>query len=159
MKYLTLIMLFSVIILACSLKQKIVNMNPDEQVQVLQLGKTACFGACPVFTLRLYENGLAELEGRQNIEPIGLSRKLLSKKAMKQMMETCEGADLFSLKNSYREPIMDVPNTTLMYFKGKEVKKISGNSNFPAGFKRVVKACMEMIDQGDWQLIEPYNTK
>ena len=159
MNYLYILLLGLGITSSCSSKKAMVETDTSKLAKVIELTKTPCFGKCPVFTLKVYDNGLAVLEGRQNLKQIGLSHKVLTKKEMTALMAEFENGQLFSLKDEYRERVMDLPTTTLTYIKDGKKKVITGNMGFPKGFNDVVSACMELVQSEGWELKEPYNTK
>ena len=159
MKNLALIVLILFSTVACASKKKLSETDSKEVVQVLSLSKTPCFGHCPVFTFKVYSNGLAVLDGKKYVKHIGLSEMMLTSEEIKGLMKSCDDAQLFALKDDYTERVMDLPTTTLIYRHDGETKRISGNMNFPAGFKAVVKECMGFLDDDRWKLKEAYNTK
>ena len=162
MKNLGLIALILFSTLACASKKKMAQSDTNdvtELTQVLSLSKTACFGACPVFTLKVYNNGLAVLDGQRFLKHIGLSEMMLTTAEMKALMKTCDDAQLFALQDDYTERVMDLPTTTLVYHSNGKTKKISGNMKFPAGFNSVVKECMDLLDDDRWELKKAYNVK
>ena len=83
----------------------------------------------------------------------------LTSEEMKSLMSTCDEGELFALKDDYTERVMDLPTTTLIYGSKGKTKKISGNMKFPAGFKAVVKECMDLLEDDRWKLKTAYNTK
>jgi len=159
MKNLSLIAIILLSSVACASKKKMQQTDSNEKIEVLTLTKTACFGECPVFTLRIYSNGLAVLDGKKYVKHIGLSEMMLTPDEMKGLMKSCDDAQLFSLNDQYTERVMDLPTTTLIYRREGETKRITGNMKFPQGFKTVVKECMNLLDDDRWELKEAYNTK
>lgn len=158
MKYIT-ILLIALTTIACKSKKTMATADASEAQQVLELTKTPCFGTCPSFTLKVYDNGLAVLDGKKYLKHIGLSHMMLSDKQMSMLMNRCDDAKLFSLKSDYTERVMDLPTTTLTYIKDGKTKKIGGNMNFPDGFKNVVETCMKIVEMDGWELKEAYNVK
>lgn len=145
---------------SCASKKKMAKSEATEKIEVLSLTKTACFGECPVFTLKIFSNGLAVLDGQKFLKHIGLSEMMLTDDEMKALMKSCNDAQLFALKDDYTERfVMDLPNTTLIYHHDGKSKRISGNMKFPEGFKSVVKDCMDLLDDDRWVLKEAYSTK
>lgn len=159
MKNLSLIVLILFSFVSCASKKKIAQTDSKEKVEVLSLTKTPCFGECPSFTLKIYSNGLAVLDGKKYVNNIGLYEMMLTPDEMKGFTKICNDAQLFALKNDYTERVMDLPTTTLVYHHDGETKRISGNMMFPQGFKNVVKECMDLLDDDRWELKEAYNTK
>ena len=69
MKNLAFIVLILISTAACASKKKVAKTDTNDVAQlsqVLSLSKTACFGECPVFTLKVYNNGLAVLDGKNS---------------------------------------------------------------------------------------------
>lgn len=162
MKNLAFIVLILISTAACASKKKVAKTDTNDVAQlsqVLSLSKTACFGECPVFTLKIYNNGLAVLDGKKFLRHIGLYEMMLTSEEMKALIKTCDEGELFALKDDYTERVMDIPTTTLVYNRDGKTKKISGNMKFPVGFKSVVKDCMDLLDDDRWALKKAYNTK
>jgi len=160
MKYIS-ILFFALTMIACKSKQSMTTTDTDTSTlsPLLELTKTPCFGTCPSFTLKVYQNGLAVLDGKKYVKHIGLSHMMLSEKQLNLLTDRCNKAQLFSLKSDYNERVMDLPTTSLTYHSDGDVKKISGNMNFPDGFNDVVKTCMKIVEMDGWELKEAYNVK
>lgn len=159
MKNLVFITLVLLVSAACASKKKMAQTDTNEKVEVLSLTKTECFGRCPVFTLKIYSNGLARLDGKKNVKHIGLSEMILTTDEMNALIQSCDEAQLFSLKDDYTDRVMDLPTTTLIYNHEGATKRITGNMKFPEGFKTVVNDCMNLLEDDRWELKEAYNTK
>ncbi len=162
MKNLALIALVLISSIACASKMKISSADAKDLTpltQVISLSKTPCYGTCPVFTLKIYNTGLAVLDGQKYVKRIGLFEMMLTADEVTSLMQSCDDAELFSMKDDYSERVMDLPTTTLVYSPEGKTKKIRGNMKFPEGFKNVVKECMDLLDDDRWTLKEAYNTK
>jgi len=162
MKYLILLATIILGTMACASKKKMTSSDPSAEssvTEVLSLSKTACFGECPEFTLTIYSNGRAVLDGKRFVKQIGLSEMMITSEEMESLMKTCDDAKLFAMNDEYNERVMDLPTTTLSYKHDGKSKKITGNMGFPESFRTVVQACMQLLDDSRWKLKQAYNTK
>jgi len=71
-----------------------------------------CFGACPVFELRLYENGSATYSGTANVSRIGNYSAVFTSALRDSILNATENIDFVMLLDSYdNQFITDLPAT------------------------------------------------
>lgn len=157
MKNLLLIIPLLLGLFAC--KAKKVLTSSEDRTQVLELTKTPCFGECPAFTMKIYSDGFAELDAQLHLSKLGILHQQLDEKTMTSLYDTCKKNDVFALNDKYMERIMDLPTTVLMFSHDGQTKRITGNYQFPQGFKNVVATLMEIVEGDGWKLVKPHNTK
>jgi hypothetical protein len=53
---------------------------------VITLERTACFGTCPVYSLKIYEDGRVVYEGKEFVKKKGVAEKRIEKKALEELV-------------------------------------------------------------------------
>ncbi len=154
MKQLPKIIIFFLLITttACSSALKPVNVQ-DEQ-KVVELTKSPCFGSCPVYTLTIYENGLAMFKGERNTDKLGLFMKKIGKEEVKRLTNKCVAANLWQFQDLYKSRIPDLPTVTLTYYEGKERKTITGKRERPVPVLDIEAMLDDIAFSEGWRQVE-----
>ena len=101
-------------------------MNTDT---LLYYQRAPCFGFCPSFVYK----------GYNNIEPLGTWYALISESWWSETMSTANQIDFFNLSDHYpidiKENIPDLPNTNILIKEYGKRKFISDNHHSPAELK------------------------
>ncbi len=87
--------------------------------------RTPCFGACPVYEVKLYSNGLLLYNGKRFTEKTGCCYRKVPKGEVKSITDYIVASVFFELENKYpvsgKAPT-DLPGSTL-YFKHGNIEK------------------------------------
>tara|TARA_Y100000310_G_C20468874_1_gene709003 strand:+ start:203 stop:694 length:492 start_codon:yes stop_codon:yes gene_type:complete len=67
----------------------------------ITLERTACFGSCPVYKLRILGDGSVNYEGEKFVEVVGTRTIKIGESKVKELVDAFYKADYFSLKDSY----------------------------------------------------------
>jgi hypothetical protein len=118
MIYFTMITSFMAI-LSCKTKAVIQNENIDNNQNVelvLQLKKTPCYGECPAYVFRIYDDGSAIYRGVRFVSRIGDYRGQVDSTKLVDIMDRFESIQFTTLDAKYvKEHIMDLPSTIIKY--------------------------------------------
>jgi Domain of unknown function (DUF6438) len=82
--------------------------DPNSALE-LTLERTACYGICPVYTVKVLSDGKIVFDGEKNTGVKGEATDTLSKEKKAQLIEAIDAADVFSLNNSYMGSEDDCP--------------------------------------------------
>lgn len=94
----------------------------------MSIERTPCFGACPVFTATLYQNGLLLYNGKRFTYSLGCHYALVPKAEVNKVRSWFEDAGIFLMKDKYPEEDIaptDLPSCILSYKRGKKVKIVT----------------------------------
>lgn len=94
---------------------------------VMSIERTPCFGACPVFTATLYENGLLLYNGKRFTYSLGCHYAIIPKAEINKVRAWFEDAGIYLMKDKYPEQDIaptDLPSCILTYKKGKKAKTV-----------------------------------
>lgn len=129
--------------------------NIEDLTKVASMEKGPCYGTCPVFTLTIYEKGVAAYEGKRFTDRKGLYVKKLEQDVFNDLVNAFEKADLWKYKNVYRGNIPDFQTVTISYWKGDDMKSVTGKDGRPEAILEL-EDLMDAIaqDTTDWKLKE-----
>ena len=124
--------------------------------RLVEFQRGACYGKCPVYTLTVYNEGLAKFNGKKFTDKDGIHTKQLSKAQVAELRTLLEKADLFRYPDSYGEGIVDAPLTTLTYYSENDgpVKRISGKDDRPEALKALDTRMEELVNSAGWESLK-----
>ena len=138
MRILSVLFIF-LIIISCNT----VLENTKEKLNKLtiSLEKTACFGTCPVFKIKIFNNGDAIFEGKKFVKKKGLIKFKISQKEIQKILAKARNIKFTKMLNEYSEKITDLP-TTYIQIKEKKIKDYYGA---PKKLKDLEKLIEEIV--------------
>ena len=121
---------------------------------VIQLERTACFGKCPVYSLKIKGDGTVIYSGVQFVKITGIQEAKISMDAVDQLLMEFEKADYFSLNDSYTKfGKSDMPSANTSITIGgvtKEVKHYLGDSSAPKQLTELENKIDEIVNSSQW---------
>src|ERR1051325_1613391 len=76
---------------------------------LITLERTACFGACPMYTVTIASNGRVTFEGRRFTKVSGIAHGKITGKAFRRLVKEFEAINYFSLPDRYTPGTPDCP--------------------------------------------------
>ena len=124
--------------------------------RMVEFQRGACYGKCPMYTLTVYNEGLAKFNGKKFTDKDGIHTKQLSKAQITELRTLLEKANLFQYPDSYSEGIADAPLTTLTYYSKNDgpVKRISGKGDRPEALKALDTRMEELVNSAGWESLK-----
>ena len=92
---------------------------------IISLNKTACFGTCPVYKIKIYNNQSAIFEGVKFVEKEGSYNFKISKKEINTILKKAKKINFQKMEDEYTELITDLPTTYIM-INNKQIKDYYG---------------------------------
>lgn len=117
----------------------------------VEMSKSPCFGSCPVFTLTIYEGGMASYEGKRFTDRMGLHTKRLSDDQYWEIVDAFEEANVWRFQNAYKAQIPDLPTVTITYHKDGNSKQIKGKDGRPAKVMELEQLLDGIANSGGWE--------
>lgn len=131
------------------------NENTNKAYVVFSLEKGSCYGKCPTFEAQLMSDGKAIFKGLNNVELLGTYTSKVSKDKMDALIKNLNQAEYFKFADYYplnrNHTIPDLPNTTTSYNDGKQLKKITNNTDSPANLQWFETELENFFMQLDWK--------
>jgi hypothetical protein len=82
----------------------------DLQGAVITLERTPCFGSCPAYRLTIRGDGSVVYTGLSDVAVEGVRIAQISQDRVRELVERFSDVDYFSLSDSYRCPVTDLPS-------------------------------------------------
>jgi len=134
--------------------------DPSKASPVIVYSKGPCFGSCPIFTLTIYNTGLAKFKGRRFTKMDGVYQKQLNKKEYTDLIKLFRKNRFWRFDNNYDMQLVDLSTVTLSFADKGKTKTVKGKAGFPEKFKILTAALDSLINSGGWEMIEkPANNK
>ncbi|MEZ4907186.1 MAG: DUF6438 domain-containing protein [Saprospiraceae bacterium] len=119
------------VLMAYSCKTVKMETNPDKVSPMIVYSKGPCFGQCPIYTLTIYNSGLAKFNGIRYTDKVGKFEKQLNATEFKGLVELFETNRFWRFDDMYGMDLVDAPTTTISYSYNDKTKTVKGKSNFP----------------------------
>lgn len=135
-----LIVFVSFLIASCSTSSKF-----SKDSITIEMEKTACYGACPVYTLQIDQNGNGRFNGVENTEYKGLFSFQVTDAELLQLKQAFDDAGFFELEDRYYKNVTDLPTTYLTYRTDGREKKIMDYYGAPPELKDLEKRIESLV--------------
>ncbi len=120
----------------------------------IELERTACFGSCPVYSLKIKGDGTVIYSGVQFVKIKGIQETTISMDAVNQLLLEFEKANYFSLNDSYTKfGKSDMPSANTSITIGdqtKAVKHYHGDSTAPQKLTELENKIDETVNSAQW---------
>jgi hypothetical protein len=120
--------LFMMVCITCSFASCVTDVRKirlEELNKVVEISKGSCYGRCPVFTLTIYQDGIASYLGERFTDRMGLYVKRLDKEVFANLEKEFREANLWQYQNVYKSRIADLQSVTLTYYEEGDIKAIT----------------------------------
>ncbi len=135
-------------------KYKFENVSPSDSL-FASIRKGACFGQCPVYTINIYNDGTALLEGKNFVDKIGTYKKKLNYEEMFSFVTVAKDIKYMTLDDSYdNKNVTDLPGTNTSIVIDKTRKKIYNRFGAPREIRQFENLFSELMKSDGWVKIE-----
>ena len=118
---------------------------------VIEMKTTACFGACPVYDLLIYGNGVVYLHAKEFMDIEGEYLARVDEMTLEGLYAGFSEIDFFELEDEYTKPVSDLPTKYLTYrLEGKE-KTVMNYYGAPEKLIEQEKRVSALLQQLDWK--------
>ena len=130
------------------------NMALNKLDPVIEMSKGPCYGRCPVFTLTIYENGIASYTGERYTDRLGTYVKKLEKEEMAKILGEFQRANFWQFRDTYRGRIPDMQSVTISYHEKGKKKTVTGKEIRPNAVKWLETQLDQVSQAEGWILKE-----
>lgn len=117
---------------------------------VITLRRTACFGTCPDYSLEITGDGKVNYEGFDFVGVKGRQTAQVPAKDVKELVDEFFAIGYFELKDSFVEPVTDLPSrTTSLSVDGKK-KSVYNYAGGPEGLKGLEDKIDQVAKSEQW---------
>jgi hypothetical protein len=120
----------------------------------VSIEKQECYGICPEYLAKFYDNGRIELHGKKDIEWIGQFESTIDQATVKRIRAFAEQVDYFRLANYYPiygMTIDEVPGTVTSVDLIYKSNRVTNKHHSPAGLHRFERYLEDIIFRQDWK--------
>lgn len=105
----------------------------EKAYQVVGYQKTACFGKCPVFQVKFYNDGKVTWYGQHNVERMGWHEAMVDKAVLADIRAKVSGAKYWDFAPAYpvAHKIADLPSTVTYIRIGDMEKSVINTHQAP----------------------------
>lgn len=130
----------------------------------VQLGRTECYGKCPVYTVTVQPDGRVQFAGTKNTKVTGPAEDTLSREKLDELAAEINKADIFAFKDSYTpdsgncpSKATDSPTVRILVESGSRRKAIlhyhgclDNSQKFPPGLAELEDKIDRIIGTDRW---------
>lgn len=119
---------------------------------IIALARTACFGQCPVFKIRVYESGYATYEGINFVDRMGKFYANISEADRNTIMERSQEVGFYDFENVYdKQGLMDLPSARLTIAQGEERKTVIARWETPKNVGNFFTEVEGILEKQQWK--------
>jgi hypothetical protein len=115
----------------------IAGISNDGNAPLITLQRGACFGACPVYSVAVYEDGTIVRTGIANVKPIGVSVLKADAAAVESIVQQATALGYFDWQDSYNKQVKTDQSTVTTSVQTsdqtKQIVRYNGDPNAPVG--------------------------
>lgn len=97
----------------------------------LEMKRTACYGYCPEYTVKVDSEGRVQYEGINFVGTKGKREYTISSTQVQNIRRALISAEFFSLEDEYFEEVTDLPSTFITLTTPDQTKKVWEYYNAP----------------------------
>ena len=126
--------------------------QPGESVKpVISMQKTACYGACPVYSIEIFADYTVIYSGEENVPVKGQKKFKMEKAEFDKLVAAFEQSNFFKFKSDYMAPVKDLPTTHIEFNYQGESKKIRDYYGAPEELKQLENRVEEFVRNKIWE--------
>jgi hypothetical protein len=122
----------------------------DKGEMIFSYSRGGCYGRCPVYTVDIYDKGIAEYHGRAFSDKEGLWQKTLTKGQYSVVKEAIDAADYKQLDLEYKSMIPDLPRSTFEFHNDGEIKSVTGKESLPENLEALKITIQKLPEMKGW---------
>jgi hypothetical protein len=103
----------------------------SDSIMVIGLERTACFGRCPIYKVKIYDTGFITYEGINFVDNIGFYKSIVSQDIISSILLEANQINFFDLEDEYDGPVTDLPSTIITISSKGQTKRIKARYMAP----------------------------
>jgi len=133
------------------------NVIAAAPIVVVGLKREACYGKCPAFELKLYNDGTIKYHGKSNVKNLGYFIAYAGKETVVDIQTKAETMGYFGLNSQYppsgKPQIYDMPQTTTFVKVDNKEHRITNRHDSPAALFKFENHIESVVENLDWKPI------
>jgi hypothetical protein len=125
------------------------------EIPVFSMQRGYCFGTCPVFEFKLFENGLATYTGTANVENIGTFQAKNTQALRDSILSAAENIGFIMLLDNYdNQFITDLPATNYSLKVDDREKVVVCRFGCPESLIDFGTRVQKWVEAVDWEIVK-----
>ena len=139
--------------ISCSTTSSLINQLNVDNVPLVIMTRTACYGTCPQYTISIYDNGLIKYDGKLFVDKKGCFYSKISKSFIDRLNTKITTINFFDLNTNYDAPMTDLPSVIVEVNLASNYHKITDRFSGPEKLKEL-QLFIDSISNSviEWQL-------
>ncbi len=139
--------------ISCSTTSSLINQLNVENLPLVIMTRTACYGTCPQYTISIYDNGLIQYDGKLFVDKKGCFYAKISQSFIDRLITKITTIDFFDLNINYDAPMTDLPSVIVEVNLASNHHKITDRFSGPEKLKEL-QIFIDSISNSviEWQL-------
>jgi hypothetical protein len=117
---------------------------------IIALERTSCFGACPVYSVRIDATGQVSYEGKENVRIQGRQTDRIQPAQVASILATVDRIGFFELRDRYSMSVTDLPTTFVTVTRQGRTKRVEDYLGAPAGLLELERQIDEATRTRRW---------
>ncbi len=113
----------------------------------ISMERTACFGACPIYTVTIMGDGQVTYNGRRFVRVTGDQHGTASLADVAHLVAMMDAAHFFNLPDEYRARVTDLPSQVITLQSGGRTKTVTDYGGEMIGMPHAVREIEAEIDR------------
>jgi len=134
-----------------------VNAIPAAPMVVVGLKREPCYGRCPSYEVKLYDDGTIKYNGKAHVKNIGYYIAYTSKQAIVNIQTKAEEIGYFGMKRQYpasgQPQMYDVPQVTTFIKISDREHRITNRHEGPSALFKLEDYIEQQLENLDWKSI------
>jgi Domain of unknown function (DUF6438)/Ankyrin repeats (3 copies) len=122
--------------------------TPDEPLSDVRISleRTRCYGTCPAYKVELQGDGRVTYTGKGFVDIEGKHSYQVPVERVKSLLDSFRAKDIWSLRDSYRTMVTDLPTCVLTVSLGEQTRRIEDYMGTRAGMPSTVTEFENQVD-------------
>lgn len=135
-------------------KYDVENLLRHDDSLLFSYKRTPCYGNCPVFEFKVYQDGWASYRGSNFVDMMGIYTANLTYEQMLRIKKIFSEAHYYAFRNKYDDDRLDIPAMIIEYHGPQGVKKVLARTNIPHSFRTMAEDLEVLADDIKWYPVE-----
>lgn len=143
-----LLTIFFLLVLTPVSFAKVVKGKKHNEITSVSIHRTACFGHCPDYEVKVENTGLVTYTGHMFVQDSGTFQKKVKAADVKNIFNLCLNYKVDTCQDVYNNIVPDLPGLYMVVTYTGKTKKIT-NASFGPGFLREIANSIDAVGRVD----------
>ena len=122
---------------ACNPKLTGFNQKKLNNVPLITMKKTACYGTCPQYEISIYKDGLIQYNGKSFVDKLSCFQAFLHTNTIIDIKLQLENINFFQLDTAYISAVTDIPSIITEVNLNNKTHRVVDRLNGPTELKKI----------------------